>query len=272
MSTILRLVLGPWPRADGGRIMEVEGTAMQRGQVIRILGPIDVETPDAVVKIGSLHARALLGVLVISAGRAVPIAYLHEVLWGAEPPRTAANTLQSYISQLRGILGAEAIISEDHSYVLDVGADEIDALRFERLVAGALTPGAEAEHRRDACRTALAMWRGRPFGELADDEAFRLDAYRLDELRVTAMETAIAAELELGRHDLVVGELETFVEEHPYRERAWYLLIEALTRAGRRIEAAHSCGRLREQLAEAGVAAGSELDALERRLADDVLS
>ena len=68
------------------------------------------------------------------------------------------------------------------------------------------------------------------------------------------------------RHELVIGELEAFIEEHPYRERAWYLLIESLARSGRRIEAAAACDRLREQLNEAGVVPGAELESLDRRV------
>ena len=80
------------------------------------------------------------------------------------------------------------------------------------------------------------------------------------------MELNISADLELGRHELVVGELESAVEEHPYREPLWYLLIDALARGGRRVEALRTCTRLRHVLREVGVSPGAELDLHERRI------
>jgi DNA-binding SARP family transcriptional activator len=239
---------------------------MSARRLIRVLGPIDVLTPDGPRNVGGEHVRTLLGALVVGAGRAVPTTYLADVLWGATPPRSADNTLQSYVSRLRSVLGRDAITRTDHAYRLDVDADEIDAARFEALVAEAGDPASGAETRRSRSRSALQLWRGRPFGDQADHEAFRLEAYRLDELRVLAMELAIAADLELGHDELVVGELESLVEEHPYREHAWHLLIEALIGAGRRIEAARACGRLREQLEDAGISPGHELEELEHRV------
>lgn len=111
------------------------------------------------------------------------------------------------------------------------------------------------------------MWRGAPFGELSDEEPFRLEAVRLDELRLAAMELSLESELALGRHELVVGELESAVEEYPYRERLWYLLIEALAQGDRRVEAIRACQRLRGMLAEVGLDATEEL----RRIEDEIL-
>ena len=226
---------------------------------IRVLGPIDVSTPAGPVPVGGPRARALLGALVISAGHAVPIDHLCQVMWGDDQPRSAHNTLQSYVSQLRHLLGHEAVVLTDHSY-------ELDARDFERLLWRATDARDDAEERWRLSREALDLWRGRPFGDLADDEPFRLEAYRLDELRLTAMELNMSADLELGRHELVVGELESAVEEHPYREPLWYLLIDALARGGRRVEALRTCARLRHVLREVGVSPGAELDLHERRI------
>lgn len=236
---------------------------MQSHRMVRLLGPIDVLAPSGPVPVGGRQSRALLGALAIGVGHAVSIDHLFDVMWEGHPPESADNTLQSYISHLRGLLGTDAITRVDHSYELDVQARNIDALVFERLVGEAAEARGSPERCLDICREALALWRGRPFGDLADDEAFRLETYRLDELRLVAMELVLEAEVVLGRAELVVGELESAVEEHPYRERLWYLMIVALAQGNRRVEALRACTRLRDQLAEVGLAPTDRLDAME---------
>ncbi len=218
---------------------------MQRRGTFRVLGPIDLLTPAGPISIGGHHQRALVGALVMSAGHAVPIDHLGFVLWGDDPPRSADNTLGSYMSSIRQIVGADAIVRTDHSYVLDLAAADVDALEFERLIRRADAAREDPEECWELCRNALFLWRGRPFGELADDEPFVSEAIRLDELRLAAMELSMSADLALGRHELVVGELETAVREYPYRERLWYLLIEALTLGDRRVEALRAGAELR---------------------------
>lgn len=238
---------------------------MQDDYVIRVLGPIDVLGTSGVVAVGGRHARALLGALVIGVGHAVPIDHLREAVWGQDPPDSVDNTLQSNVSHLRQLLGSDAIVRVDGSYELTTEPSNIDAVRFETLLAAAAASSDDSE-RRDHGRRALDLWRGRPFGDLADDEAFKLDTYRLEELRLTAMEICLEADLALGNHELIVGELEAAVEEHPYRERLWFLLIEALEAGFRRVEALRVCARLRGVLAEVGIQASDELTALEQRI------
>lgn len=234
--------------------------------MIRVLGPIDLATCSGPVAVGGRQARALLGALVIGTGHAVPVDHLHDVLWGDDPPESADNTMQSYVSQLRRALGSDAIVRIDHAYELDVDPHQIDAVRFESLLAEATAARNQPEECRRLCREALGLWRGQPFGELADEEAFRLEAYRLDELREATMELSLESELALGNHDLVVGELELAVDEHPYREHLWYLLIQALAEGDRRVEALRACSRLRHVLAEVGVEPDADLAALEQQI------
>ena len=137
---------------------------------------------------------------------------------------------------------------------------------FERLLLAATQHRSDHERCRRLCGEALGLWRGRAFGDLADDEAFALEAYRLDELRLATMELELESELGLGRHDLIIGELELAVDEHPYREGLWYLLIEALTSSDRRVEALRVCERLRQVLADAGLDAGDRLVAREQAI------
>ncbi len=239
---------------------------MRRGGMFRILGPIDLLTEAGPISIGGHHQRALLGALVMSAGHAVPIVHLSEVLWGDEPPRSADNTLGSYVSNIRQRIGADVIVRTDHSYLLDLTVADVDALEFERLIRRADAVRNEPDECWRFCRDALGLWRGRPFGDLADDEPFVAEAVRLDELRLAAMELSMAADLALGRHELVVGELETAVKEYPYRERLWYLLIEALALGDRRVEALRAGAELRGVLAEVGIEVGDSVGELERRI------
>jgi DNA-binding SARP family transcriptional activator len=234
--------------------------------MIRVLGPIDIWSAFGSTPAGGPRQRALLAALVLAAGRAVPIDHLVEVVWESTPPRTAANTLQSYVSGLRHVLGDGAVIRTDHSYELDLAVVDIDAIEFDRLVRAADGARDDPERCWTLCRDALALWRGRPFGDLTDTEPFELEAYRLDELRLVAMEMSLEADLALGRHELVAGELESAVREHPYRERLWHLLIEALARSGRRVDALRASQDFRRALAEVGIEPGKDLVCLERRI------
>lgn len=242
---------------------------MEANDLIRVLGPIDVVTPAGVLNVGGHHSRAILAALVVAAGHAVSIHQLEAVVWGDDQPPSAEDSIHTYVSRLRQLLGHDTIERSDHTYRLVVSRHQIDALRFEDLLTEA------AEHRGDAAtclrlsREALALWRGEAFGDFVDDEAFRLEAMRLDELRVAAMELALESELALGRSGLVVAELESAVEEHPYRERLWYLLIRALHEEDRRVEALRACQRLRTMWAEAGLGVRDELRRLEDRILRD---
>jgi DNA-binding SARP family transcriptional activator len=238
---------------------------MSPHHIIRVLGPVDVWTPEGVREIGGHNPRAVLGALVVSVGRTVSADQLIDIVWGGDSPPGAQATLQAYVSRLRRVLGTESIRLVDHGYVLALATEQIDALRFEHLVRSA-HDAVEPSRVRSLCREALGMWRGVPFGELADLDPFRLEAIRLDEIRLTAMEALVQAELHLGNHGLMIGSLEAAVREYPYRERLWYMLIEALAREGRRVEALRSCDELRKLLGGVGLEGGSALGELEDRI------
>jgi DNA-binding SARP family transcriptional activator len=238
---------------------------MELDRCVRVLGPIDVMRPDGTHPVGGRRQRALLAALAVAAGRSVPLDQLREVVWGDGAPRTSANTLQSHVSHLRDLIGSDAIVHVDHAYRLDLGQISVDAIEFTRLLRRATSSGSP-EERWQLSRDALALWRGQAFGDLADDEPFALEAYRLDELRLAAMEINLAADLDLGNHELVVGELECAVHEHPYHERLWQLLVEALLRSERRIDARRACTDWRRILSEADLEPSEELERCERRL------
>lgn len=236
---------------------------------IRVLGPVDVVTPTGVRRIGSRNVRALLAALVLGAGRAAPIGQLREAVWGDRPPQSADASIHTYVSRLRALLGHDAIERAEHSYRLVVTRSQIDAARFEDLADLASAARDDPTRCAAICDEALGLWRGTPFGELGEEEPFRLEALRLDELRLMVMELALGAEIELGHHEIAAAELESAVEEHPYRERLWFLLAEALRRDDRRIEALQACNRLRQVLAGAGLAPSTELVELEHCIAAD---
>lgn len=245
---------------------------MHRDDVIRVLGPIDVLTSEGARSVGGWKERRLLGALVIGAGRSVSTDHLQWSLWGDAPPRSAQSSLQTYIARLRHLLGHDAIVRSDHCYRLAVERDQIDATHFEDLLLAAPAPRKDPQRCRDVCAEGLGLWRGDPFGDFANDEPFRLESSRLYELRVSMLEHALESELVLGHADIVAAELASAVEEYPYRERLWYLLIEALARDDRRVEALRTCRRLRDTLAATGLAPGDTLARLEEEIltADDM--
>lgn len=234
-------------------------------RMIRVLGPVDVVTAVGTHSVGGRRPQMILAALALTVGHCTTVDHLVDVLWPSGPPDHAVSTIQSYVSRLRHLLGKDAIRSVDGSYLLDIDVEGLDALKFERLVRAARGE-ADPAAVRALCREALALWRGVPIGAPSREDPFRTEALRLDELRVLAMELALEAELSLGRSDLVVGELEAIVQENPYRERLWYLLIDALARDGRRVEALRACSDLRRILGEVGLEASSHLEVLEDRI------
>ncbi len=236
--------------------------------MVRVLGPVDLVTTQGVTSAGSRYGRMLLAALAVSANHMTPADQLAHILWGDDPPPSRDNTLQSYVARLRHLIGHDRIRSEDHSYGLHLTPDELDALLFERKVAEAGEARAHPANCSALCKEAISLWRGPPFGDFAELEPFRLEAIRLDELRLFAMEMAIEGEIAIGHEEMVVGTLRSLVSEYPYRERMWYLLSAALSRAGRRVEALRACSELRATLAEAGIEPTAELQQLEA----DILS
>lgn len=237
--------------------------------MVRVLGPVDVLRVDGPRAVGGRLERTLLAALALSANHAVSSDQLAEIIWDGAPPPSRDNTLQTYVSRLRSLLGADTIRSEDHSYTLTVGRDQVDALVFEDLTTAITGSAADPVRRLDRCREALALWRGTPFGELADVDPFRLEAIRLDELRVVVVEERLTCEIALGRERTAVGAIEALAEEFPYRERIWHLLIGALALAGRRTEAIRAFHELRDRLADVGLEPIRQVRTLHESILDE---
>ena len=201
----------------------------------RILGPLEVVEGNRPLQLGGLRQRAVLAILLLHANQVVGSDRLIDEVWGEAPPETAVNTLQVYVSQLRKALGAEVLLTRAPGYLLHVETNEFDLRRFERLLdeAQAAEPALAAEK----LRAALALWRGPALADFAYEAFAQTAIARLEELRLAALERRIDADLALGRHADVVGELEALAAEHPLSERLHGQLMLALYRSGRQAEA-----------------------------------
>src|SRR5688572_1136590 len=201
----------------------------------RILGPLEALDGARSVSIGAAKPRALLGVLLLHANEVVSTTRLMDELWGEEPPATATKLVQGYVHALRKQLNAVTLATQAPGYRLHVDPDALDLLEFQRLTeeARASPPERAAELR----RRALDLWRGPPLADVVFEGPARHEVGRLSELRMSTQTELIEAELELGRHPQLVGELELLVAAHPYQERLRGLLMLALYRSGRQAEA-----------------------------------
>jgi DNA-binding SARP family transcriptional activator len=210
--------------------------------------------------------RALLTVLLLEAGHVVPTDRLVDLLWGDAAPRTAPTSLQNALSKLRRELGTDTLETRPPGYVLQVDPQRIDARAFEAQLRDARRAG--AGERRDRLNRALALWRGPALAEFAFDQFAQPEIRRLEELRLVALEERIEADLELGEHADVVGELGALVDQNPLRETFRRQLILALYRSGRQAEALEAFRRARTRFVdELGIEPGPEL----RRLQSEIL-
>jgi DNA-binding SARP family transcriptional activator len=196
----------------------------------RILGPVEVERDDGLVALGGQKQRALLAYLLVHANELVPAERLVAEIWGEPAPRTATSSLQNFVAQLRKLLGDGVLVTRAPGYVLQIDRDQLDAARFERLVAEARA--APAETRTHLLRQALALWRGPPLADLPYETFAQTEIRRLEDGWLGAIEDRLEAELELGEHAAATPELERLVAAHPLRERLYRLLMVALYRAG----------------------------------------
>ncbi len=225
----------------------------------RLLGTVDMLAVDRVIELPSPKQRALLASLVVRLNRLVPIDVLVEDLWGESPPVSVHATLQSLVSRLRRALDATGpatggkmprLRARDGGYVLEAPPEQVDAFRFDRLVAN----GRQALGRgmptlaAGQLEAALALWRGPALGDLADRPFAQLEAQRLEEARLGALDDLVKALLALGRTHDALSRLKTHVAEHPLRERPWGQMMLALYRLGRQADALQAYQQVRRML------------------------
>ena len=233
----------------------------------RILGPLEVLGDDGPLKLGGPKQRAVLAHLIVRPKRVVPAGLLIDELWGEEPPDSARNTLQTYVYRLRKLLGDARIEAGSGGYLLHAEPDEIDAGRFEALVSRAKALSSDPPAALVALDEGLALWRGDALADLGDEPSLRGETARLEELRLSAIEHRISAELATGSHTTVVAELEALTARYPLRERLWAHLMLALYRGGRQAEALDTYDRARQVLAsELGSDPSAELQHLHEQI------
>jgi DNA-binding SARP family transcriptional activator/class 3 adenylate cyclase len=235
----------------------------------RILGPLEADHEGRALALGGKQRRALLAVLLLNANQVVSVDRLIDDLWGEQPPATAAHTIQVYVSQLRKLLGpaGDVLVTQRPGYVLRVEPGQLDLQRFEEL----LRNGREALDRSDAKQAgttlseALALWHGPALADFTFEPFAQAAIGRLEELRLVALENRVEADLALGRHADLVGELEDVVRANPLRERPRAQLILALYRSGRQAEALEAYKDTRRVLVEElGIDPSPALQELER--------
>ena len=212
---------------------------------VLVLGPIEARDADGPIVLGSRTQRALLAALAHARGRAVPTDELSALVWGERPPASARTTLKSHMSRLRRALREDVIASQPPGYALTVPLEQLDVHRFERGVHAAGSVG--------EIDAALALWRGRPYGELADHEHVAGDVARLVELHTQARLRRAELLLVAGRGEEAAAAYKQLTTEDPLREAAWTGLLRALHAAGRQAEATAEARRYRERAAEVGL-------------------
>jgi YVTN family beta-propeller protein len=223
----------------------------------RVLGPLEVVDEGRALRLGSGKQVALVAYLLLHANEAVSVDRLVDELWDETPPPTAAKIVRNYVSLLRRELG-DRLVTQSPGYLLRVVDGELDSRQLERAVtSGDL----------ESLNRALALWRGSPLAQVAYEPFAQSEIARLEELRLTAIEARVDAQLELGRHTEVVAELESLVRENPLRERLRGQLMLALYRSGRQADALATYQDARRTLdRELGIEPSPALRELERKI------
>ena len=206
------------------------------GVTISVLGPLRVNGDGS--SLGP-RDRVVLEVLVLRPGEVVSAERLADALWADVAPPTWNKVVQGCVVRLRKVLGADAIETSPAGYRLTTPPEEVDAHRFERMARRGMELLALGQYDRAAYVTgeALALWRGPALRELEDWDTGRIEANRLEELRLDAEEVRMEAALRAGQHREVLAEAQARAAEAPLRERRWALLALAQYQVGRQSDA-----------------------------------
>jgi len=219
---------------------------------VRVLGPLRVARGLTELDPGPPRSKAVLALLVSEVGRVVSTDRLIDGIWGDEPPPTAKKAIHVHISNLRRALGDEfPLRTAPGGYVVQSAGVDVDAVRFSNGVdRGTRLLRTDPSAASRLLAESLALWDGPPYADLGDEVALAPEITRLTELRLQAVEHRIDADLRLGRHADVVGELETLTVDYPYRERFRELHMLALYRSGRQADALRAFAHTRAVLAD----------------------
>lgn len=230
---------------------------------IRILGPISIEPIGTVSTRLAPKPRKILALLLLNANKIVSTASLMTELWGETPPKSATTTLQTYVLHLRKALGAlweidlpdiakNVLTTHTNGYMLSISPGTVDLHVYNKLVADGRRALEEGQIERGAARfdEALALWSGPPLADVPIGPLLEAEVLRLEEDRLGILEDRISADLRLGRHHQLLGELTSLVAQHPFHEGLHEKLMVALHRSGRRHQALDVYQRLRSSLVD----------------------
>jgi DNA-binding SARP family transcriptional activator len=237
---------------------------------VNLLGPVRVDRAEGgEVLLGAAKERSLVAALALRPGSVTAVDVLIDAIWGETAPPSARKTLQTYVSNLRRALGPDAVTTHPAGYSLRLRPEDTDVGCFRALVREgeqALRAG-RAGPAREALAAAVALGRGQPLPGVGPHTGLAAEAVRLEEEFLTALETRVEADLAAGSGAELVGELESLVRDHPFRERLWSHLLVALYRSGRQADALAAYQRARRLLRdELGLEPGGELQRLERAI------
>ena len=255
--------------------MTVDGAAGIGGELwpFGVLGELEVDRGRPPIELGPPKQRAVLAMLMLSAGAVVSTDTLVAQLWGERPPRTAPHSVQTYVSGLRKALGTAGlgagISTRRPGYRLDVDPGSIDAIRFDMLVrrGGRAVRDGDSTAGRADLRAALDTWRGPPLAEFAYEDWARPHVEQLQKLRLGAVEELAAAELGAGHLGEALRLAEQVTSADPHRERGQELAMLALYRSGRHVEAIRRYGAYRRMLVDdLGVVPSPTLQRLHERM------
>ncbi|MFJ6618170.1 BTAD domain-containing putative transcriptional regulator [Kitasatospora sp. NPDC091335] len=251
---------------------------------IRVLGALDARVCGVSVVPSAPKPRQVLALLALRADQVVPAGVLADELWSGRPPRSARTTVQTYVLQLRELIdralaaaGAatgvscakDVLVTSPGGYMLNSGGGLVDLREFERLAG----TGYQAMDSGDfplAARQlgeALALWRGPAFADVPVGGQLAVEARRLEETRLCALDQRIEADLRLGRHRVLLAELTVLVDRYRTHESLHGQYMIALHRSGRRGEALEAYQRLRNTLVrELGMEPSAGLRRLQRSI------
>ncbi|PYC78544.1 AfsR/SARP family transcriptional regulator [Streptomyces tateyamensis] len=245
----------------------------------RILGPLELYqdgAEDTPLTPGAAKLRVVLGTLLARVNEVVSADRLIHELWGEVPPRTAATTLQVYVSHVRKFLdaadpgyGRRALLTRAPGYLMRLDPDQLDLTVFERLhhTGRAALAAEDYLQASELLHGALTLWRGELLAGTPLGPMLERIANRLGEQRTTALEQRFRADLQLGRHAELIPELQGAAAEHPLREELHGHLMTALYRAGRQGDALRAFTEVRRTLVrELAVEPGVPLRRLQSRI------
>ncbi|MGN4162116.1 AfsR/SARP family transcriptional regulator [Streptomyces sp. NEAU-PBA10] len=249
---------------------------------ISVLGGLGIRENGISVTPTAPKPRQVLAMLALRADQVVSVATLTEELWGARPPRSARATLQTYVLQLRELIGAalereaadaparsakDVLVTMPGGYLLNTSGGQCDVREFELLAGTGYRamdagdfPGAARQ-----LRSALDLWSGSALADVQTGPLLSMEVRRLEETRLCALDQRIDADLRLGRHREILGELSVLVSRYPTHETLHGQFMLALHRSGRRTEALETYQRLRRALVrELGLEPSAALRRLQR--------